>query len=110
MPEKDYIERSAALNSIASLARQKFRLSDDFGPYLEALKDADIRLRSVPAADARPNIPGKWIRENNPSYSPFDDSSEYLYRCSQCEAYNNRESAFCPDCGAQMRGGEQDGV
>lgn len=67
-------------------------------------------LDSLPDADVRPNIPGKWIRENNPSYSPFDDSSEYLYRCSQCEEHNNRESAFCPDCGAQMRGGEQDGV
>lgn len=99
MPEKDYIEREAAINE-----QKRFRgyLDDDM------LNRLEIATKRIPAADVRPNIPGKWIRENNPSYSPFDDSSEYRYRCSQCEEYNCRESAFCPDCGAPMRGGEQD--
>lgn len=101
MPEKKYIELQAAI--------REFQTNGSDFVYGRRVCNAIIsRLKRVPAANVRPSIPGKWIRENNPSYSPFDDSSEYLYRCSQCEEYNNRESAFCPDCGAQMRGGEQD--
>lgn len=105
MPE--YIEREKTISCLDELERTSRHNSVLWPDHVEECREA---LRSIPAANVRPNIPGKWIRENNPSYSPFDDSSEYLYRCSQCEEYNNRESAFCPDCGAQMRGGEQDGV
>lgn len=103
MPEKKYIELQAAI--------REFQTNGSDFVYGRRTCNAIIsRLKRVPAANVRPNIPGNWIRENNPSYSPFDDSSEYRYRCSQCDEYNNRESAFCPDCGAQMRGGEQNGV
>lgn len=105
MPEKVYIEREKVRDIIADA----YKDATD-GDAENVCIGINSLLMELPASDVRPNIPGKWIRENNPSYSPFDDSSEYLYRCSQCEAYNNRESAFCPDCGAQMRGGEQDGV
>lgn len=43
-----------------------------------------------------------------PSYSPFDGSSEYIYRCNQCGENNYRDSAFCPNCGAKMNGGVND--
>lgn len=100
MPEKGYIEREAFRREI-----------DEYRPgrcYEDAW--ALTILDSIPDADVRPNIQGKWLREYNPSYSPFDDSGEYRYRCSQCGKYNHRESAFCPDCGATMKGGEQNGL
>lgn len=104
MPEKVYIELQAAVHTI-NKTWDEIPVGATIWPALFTSS-----LESLPVADVRPNIPGKWIRENNPSYSPFDDSGEYLYRCSRCEKYNCRESAFCPDCGATMKGGEKNGV
>ena len=62
----NYISREAAIEAIAALARQKFSLSDNFQPYLEGLKDADIRVRAIPAADVAPVVYCKDCRHRDP--------------------------------------------
>lgn len=44
-----------------------------------------------------------WQRRNNPNYSPFDGSGEYLYTCSGCGGTQAYETRYCPDCGAEMK-------
>lgn len=45
---------------------------------------------------------GRWIRTNNPGYSPFDGSSPYIYFCDQCHAEEKSARKFCPECGCKM--------
>lgn len=50
---------------------------------------------------------GHWIvAELNPSYSPFDGSSEYFYKCSECGATiggsERFSNLFCYHCGTEM--------
>lgn len=47
---------------------------------------------------------GKWIRCENPMYSPFDDSDQYTYRCTVCYKKNDKQTKYCPNCGAKMNG------
>lgn len=57
------------------------------------------RLRSIPAADVRENVRGRWIK---------------LSRCDKCSVCGwetgryGSVSKFCPDCGAQLLGGAED--
>ena len=60
------------------------------------------RMQDIPPADVRPVVRGKWIRKH--------DDVCYWSECSNCGEYPpkdrwNREweSAFCPNCGADMR-------
>lgn len=46
---------------------------------------------------------GVWIRTENPTYSPFDNSKPYIYQCSICLNKFNRSEKYCPQCGARMR-------
>lgn len=103
MPEKKkYIELDAAIAAIAR--RPHVKGWDDYEDGLcRGLEEAVNAICAIPAADVRPVVRGKWIRENNPSYSPFDGSSEFIYRCNQCGESNDRDSALCPNCGADMR-------
>lgn len=54
------------------------------------------------AAGVRPVVHGEWGKSLNPSFSPFDDSGAYRYRCNQCRHIQNYKSNFCPCCGAAM--------
>lgn len=60
----------------------------------------------VPAADVRENVKGKWIDGQQMGF----DGSLYWYReCDQCgykrqDDNPDRDSKFCPNCGADMRG------
>ena len=62
-----------------------------------------LTLKKQPTVDAAPVKHGKWGKTNNPSYSPFDGSSEHLSICSNC-AYSREQHDFlyCPNCGAKM--------
>lgn len=67
----------------------------------DELHAADL-INSIPAADVRPVVRGKWMWFG-------DCSNEGLY-CSVCknkihEARNPKKklSNFCPNCGADMR-------
>lgn len=43
---------------------------------------------------------GKWIKINNPNYSPFDGSSTKLFICSICESTQYKRTKYCPECGS----------
>ena len=77
------------------------------GKHWDGHTEADVtRLLSLPAADVRPVVKGKWVRGNESRTSPIKDS----YICSVCGEKtlsgfcgNPAKTDFCPNCGADMR-------
>ena len=57
----------------------------------QGLNYAIASLSSIPPADVRPVVRGRWE----------DCSSGWM--CSMCAWTQIRESNFCPNCGADMR-------
>ena len=97
---KDCISRKEATEFINKCLEHEEKLQLVERETLIAVKKY---LESIPAADVRPVVHGEWGKRLNPSFSPFDDSGAYLYRCNQCRHNQNYESNFCPNCGADMR-------
>ncbi len=67
----------------------------------ELLDDKQVKelIDSQPTADVRENVMGEWI------------STGFMeVKCSNCkETFHELESAnFCPNCGADMRGGKNE--
>ena len=89
----EYIEREAAFNAILKLVPKV----DDDGYCWVIRGDAATAINSLPAADVRPVVRGKWIR-------PTRVPDSVLSECSVCGfgtgAYTFN---FCPNCGADMR-------
>ena len=88
----DYISREAAIK------RFNFAVLDCLGmePTIRA-GDIIKALESIPAADVRPVVRGKW-----------DDDGCGWVRCSICRgaiavARGGNRFNFCPNCGADMR-------
>lgn len=73
------------------------------------LVDANALMRCIPAEEmasriAVANAPtieerkkGKWLRKLSQTPWPI---------CSECGIYGANESNYCPNCGADMRGGD----
>ena len=57
--------------------------------------EARKAIRALPSAD-RPQ--GEWI----------DDDFVGQYRCSECDYYAIDEYDYCPNCGARMKGADDD--
>lgn len=104
----EYIERQAAI--------REFETNGSGFVYGRRTCAAIIsRLKLVPAADVRPVVRGKWKLGG---YGQISDATEkwydkylvggFLY-CSVCKGRSSGKTNFCPHCGADMRGGEQDG-
>lgn len=68
--------------------------------------DVESIVSEIPAADVRPVVRGRWIKQN-------DDPLDGNFYCSAChsgidiatgsETPIDREMFFCPNCGADMR-------
>ena len=87
----DFIERKAAFDA----AQEHFC---DSARTLEAIE-------TLPAADVRPVVRGRWS---------WRTGSEY--RCTNCGRHTHVDEVmeepaynYCPYCGADMRGGDEDG-
>lgn len=90
MPE--CISRKAAIEELSAEALERNLdsvMTDDAHRYHRA---AERVIAGVPAADVRPVVRGKWIRNG------------WSLRCSEC-GYDMPFSVrnFCPNCGADMR-------
>lgn len=89
----DYIEREAAIKAVCDCVPH----SCDISSCGFACSEADA-LSKLPAADVRPVVRGKWIKNG------------WSIRCSECwhdMPFSVRN--YCPNCGADMRGGEDNG-
>ena len=81
---KEYIERAAALDA----AQRAF---SDQECDCEVMPDIFAALQRLPAADVTEVRHGYWY-----------DCGSLSCRCSKCGCKNNRETAYCPNCGARM--------
>ena len=57
---------------------------------------------AIKALEERPTA--HFIRYINHNYSPFDNSPEYIMRCSNCGCALSEGAFYCPNCGAKMEG------
>lgn len=115
----DYINREEAVEAIMdSLRNDPFVVdadtSQDFvdGSEEQGKEDAALLLQ-IPAADVRENRRGRWVQtmrahvEGTVSYAP-------RWGCSCCgreflQDPSNLHFLFCPECGADLRGEDQNG-
>lgn len=80
----EYIEKQAAIDELC---------------YVDEYNSRSIAtIRAMKPADVRPVVRGEWIGDGD------------CIICSNCKtAYTFMGSNFCPNCGADMRGGDADG-
>lgn len=92
----EYIEREAAK-----------RIVDDIDTWSSGWRNyAKLQMDSIPAADVVPVRHGRWIK--------VDDGIYYHMECSICHERPLRNrwvdddelSSHCPNCGANMKGGD----
>ena len=80
-------------------------------PSLEAVEMAIEALQAPPITQRRmyqlgyrqaqkDRLKGEWI------YSVNDESVAEIWDCSECGQWSLAKTNYCPNCGADMRGGE----
>lgn len=98
----EYIERRTAISKLIAL--------EVIEPNA-TMEDARRLLADMPAADVAPVVHARWI------HSRYEDCSEQfeLVKCSRCNheayamAFYVRGGNYCPNCGAKMDGGADNG-
>lgn len=103
----EYIEKQAA-TTIPGLPKehreyQTFNLDDAFEAGWYELQRC---IEEIPPADVRPVVRGKWIEWWPSDCALIMTGEEMLWMCSECTAKLSDQSSFCPNCGADMRGGD----
>lgn len=59
--------------------------------------------------DAAPVKHGKWIEREDIIGSYLEQFIDVFYECSACKEPRGGISAYCPNCGAKMDGGVENG-
>lgn len=102
----EYIEKQAALDIVNGWRNQLIPTYGENDEYVKCLETVAEHLESLHAADVRPVVRGRWIVH-------YDDlwPTESTRECSECheEVPLLIDCKFCPNCGAEMDGGESDG-
>ena len=122
----EYISRKAAIAYIREQSEECQKafeeLGGESGIYADAYNDLAEDFYRIPAADVAPVVHGLWIpiRESemtgwDPAVAGRDPIGGYI--CSACKeetVYDCNDefvlSKYCPNCGAKMDGGTDNGA
>ena len=111
----DYISREAATGEPSDYVKRSDVIKMFTPQYAPALLDEVTKsmINRVPAADVRAVVHGEWIEKEIIRKPVIDDWQSA--RCSVCGRYhttpylyNFTEYPFCPRCGADMKGNENE--
>lgn len=69
-----------------------------------SMLDIDSNLRNIPTEDVRPVITAKPVQFYNDPWT-----GRRFTTCSACSGKISKRDKFCKHCGAEMKGGEQNG-
>lgn len=100
----EYIEREAATTLFARACGECKEACEEFDGFYPDCNQCLLHgvlkeFASIPAADVREVVRGKWIY--NEAYvlgNPYGS-----YRCTACSQAQAHKSNYCPTCGADMR-------
>ena len=70
---------------------------DNYHPFEGVDKDVVDEMPTIDPESLRPH--GRWVES---LVLRTDMSALYQYTCSECAIISNRESNYCPNCGAKM--------
>ena len=92
----DYISRVMAIARLTNV---------EVTNKLATMTDAKMAIAEIPAADVATVVHGRWVQVI--CHEEFEDGFVDRVKecCSVCHAPNGRRTTnYCPDCGADMRG------
>lgn len=93
---EDLIKRSDAIdalkNALCELGGDEWG-DGELGVHAD---DIDAVIKGIPSADVIEPKRGEWIDFKNG------------WKCNACEKWNSEKSNFCPNCGAEMRGADDE--
>ena len=99
-PCEDCVSRADMLETFSEL----FDIWDDYPNMIKEFGKTYDKLNDLPSVT--PQKKGKWIK-----YDFLEDDGEWEYQCSNCKYSLINYSdvmCYCPNCGADMRGDENE--
>lgn len=103
----DYISRQAAIEGLKDYFSDEARTETEYGAYWHHIHVLQF-LEDISPADVRPVVRGKWIDEDLYKQTMSGKTYDGFTYCSDCKrsfSFGYR-SRFCPNCGADMSGGD----
>lgn len=103
----EYIERDALVRQIICNMAEFVGAPDAVLRHDEKCDYAILCLESAPAADVAPVVHGRW---SDAGFGELPKHAPYGWACSVCGGISfNNEYIHCPNCGARMDGGANNG-
>lgn len=103
VPEGEYIKKEDALKKAEEWIDRTFSFGGALNKFKE-FENFENFMGELPTYSVPEREKGEWIEK-------VDDYGTYKcvdgYHCSICHGYNDYKENFCPNCGADMRGGKE---
>ena len=110
---QDLIERRAALTALCEDCLRKY---EGICPHPDSRCVEFRTIKQIPAIDAEPVRHGRWkgwtTSRFTGKYKDYDEPEfkDYVYfTCSECYRKSAIQELYCPQCGARMDGGSDNG-
>ena len=105
----EYIEREALEVSLNNRLNFLMAENGEYDHYTSGFDEAVTRVENFPAADVAPVRHGRWNLYERAHYFKCSLCAKTVPYRKACLFDGRREYNYCPNCGARMDGGADNG-